>query len=463
MSKLYHLWRKAFLLPVLMLLFAASAFAQAEADTTLTPRYIATGPNSNGFYEYLPKGYVEGTAKYPLIVSLHGDGELGNGTTQLPILLNDAIPMYINQHLFPESVKVNGQTTSFIVIIPQFVAWPDNDDVDAVITYAEKNYRVDENRIYLTGYSMGGGAAWTYAGTSATYANKLAAMFVVAGAKAMNAQMGDIIAASNLPVFATNNSGDPTIPYTVTVDNVNLINSAAPPPAIPAIDTIFNAAGHDAWTLSFNPFIVYSNGLNAYQWLAQYSRADITPLPVTLSAYTATLSEGKPFQVSVNWTTSFEQNDRYFILQRSGDGQTFSNLDTIPAQGQGGQGASYTYPDMSPMPGADYYRLTEVDDNGQTALYSILKVEVPVQGGSVFRLSPNPASGPLNLELTDPYVGELQVSLTDVQGRTLRKWTFQKQGLYWEQSIDPGAIPSGGYFITIRGGTVREAQAFIEK
>jgi len=50
-----------------------------------------------------------------------------------------------------------------------------------------------------------------------------------------------------------------------------------------------------------------------------------------------------------------------------------------------------------------------------------------------------------------------------VQGRTLRKWTFQKQGLYWEQSIDPGAIPAGGYFITIRGGTVREVQAFIEK
>ena len=82
MSILYHLWRKAILLSVLLLLFAVSGFAQAEADTTLTPRYIATGPNSNGFYEYLPKGYVGGTAKYPLIVTLHGDGELGNGTTQ---------------------------------------------------------------------------------------------------------------------------------------------------------------------------------------------------------------------------------------------------------------------------------------------------------------------------------------------------------------------------------------------
>lgn len=116
MFQIYHLWQKAILLPVLMLLFAPPAFSQAEADTTLTPRYIATGPNSKGFYEYLPKGYVEGTQKYPLIISIHGDGELGNGTTQLPNVLDDAIPMYIHEHLFPESVTVNGQTSSFIVI-----------------------------------------------------------------------------------------------------------------------------------------------------------------------------------------------------------------------------------------------------------------------------------------------------------------------------------------------------------
>src|ERR1700722_7128083 len=280
MSKIYFFWQKAILLPVLMLLFAASVFAQAEADTTLTPRYIATGPNSNGFYEYLPKGYVGGTAKYPLIICLHGDGELGNGTTQLPNLLNGAIPMYINQHLFPESVTVNGQTTSFIVIMPQFVAWPVDADVDDVIAYAEQNYRVDENRIYLTGYSMGGGVTWTYAGDGTANASKLAAIFVVAGAKAMNAQMGDITSPWNLPVFTTNNSGDPTIPDTVTINNVNLINAAVPPPTIKAIDTIFDAAGHDAWTKSYNPFTIYSSGLNVYQWMAQYSRAITEPLPL---------------------------------------------------------------------------------------------------------------------------------------------------------------------------------------
>ena len=60
MPQIYAKWRKVILLPVTML-FAVAVFAQAQVDTTLTPRFITTGPNSDGFYEYLPKGYVEGS------------------------------------------------------------------------------------------------------------------------------------------------------------------------------------------------------------------------------------------------------------------------------------------------------------------------------------------------------------------------------------------------------------------
>lgn len=461
MSQIYHWWQKAILLPVLMLLFAASALAQAEADTTLTPRYIATGPNSNGFYEYLPKGYVGGTAKYPLIVSLHGEGELGNGTTQLPIVLDDAIPMYINEHLFPESVTVNGQTTSFIVIIPQFVAWPGNTDVDAVITYAEQNYRVDQNRIYLTGYSMGGGAAWTYAGSSATYASKLAAMFVVAGAKAMNAQMADIIAAANLPVFATNNSGDPTIPYTVTVDNVNLINAAVPPSAIPAIDTIFNASGHDAWTESYNPFTVYSFGLNVYQWMAQFSLAATEPLPLTLTSYTAALAPDNA-AVDIDWTTASEQNNKYFILQRSGDGQNFSDLDTVvPASPNSASARSYSYVDQSPLGGANYYRLTQVDLNGPVNYYGIREVSLPT-GKTALGISPNPCTDHIFVQFEDAAVGPLAIDIIDAQGRVLRRWSSQKQVPDWSDTFIISDLPPGQYFLELTVNQERRVQAFIK-
>jgi predicted esterase len=462
MSQIYRLWQKAILLPMLMLVLALSALAQPEADTTLTPRYIATGPNSNGFYEYLPKGYVEGTAKYPLIISLHGDGELGNGTTQLPILLDDAIPMYINEHLFPESVTVNGQTTSFIVIIPQFVAWPVNTDVDAVITYAEQNYRVDVNRIYLTGYSMGGGATWTYAGGSAAYANKLAAIFVVAGAKAMNAQMADIIAAANLPVFATNNSGDPVIPDTVTINNVNLINAAVPPPAIKAIDTIFNAAGHDAWTVSYNPFTIYSNGLNVYQWMAQFSLAATEPLPLTLTSFTAVLAPDNA-AVAIDWTTASEQNNKYFILQRSGDGATFSDLDTVvPASPNSATARSYSYADQAPLAGNNFYRLTQVDMDGAVNYYGIREVSLPAARTTSLGISPNPCTDHIFVQFGDAELGPLVADIIDTRGQVVRRWTSEKQQPDWSDTFIVSDLPPGQYFLRLTVNHERRIQAFIK-
>jgi predicted esterase len=446
----------------LLLLFRHAAFSQAEADTTLTPRFIATGPNSNGFYEYLPKGYVEGTASYPLIVALHGISELGNGTTQLPNILDNGIPMYITQHLFPETVTVNGQTSSFIVILPQFVAWPVATDVDDVITYAQQHYRVDKNRIYLTGLSMGGGAVWDYASTSTTFASNLAAIFVVAGAKAMNAQGAANIAKSNLPVFATNNSDDPTVPDTVTINNVDLINSSVPPPAIKAIDTIFNATGHDAWTKSYNPFTIYDNGLNAYQWMLQYSRSVSTPLPLTLVSYTATL-DANGAAVDIHWETAAEQNNKYFILQRSGDGKSFGNLDTVPPASPGSSTPrSYAYVDQSPLEGENFYRLTQVDENGNVNYYGIREVSLSATKSSV-NISPNPCTDHVVVRFDDPALGSLAVDVIDTRGRIVRRWLEQKQQPVWSGTFTVGDLPPGQYFLQLTVNHNRRVETFIKR
>ena len=461
MSQIYCLWQKVILLPAFLFPSALAAFAQAQADTTLTPRYISTGPNSNGFYEYLPKGYVEGTETYPLIVGIPGLDELGNGTTQLPNILDDGIPMYITQHLFPETVTVNGQTSSFIVILPQFVAWPLSTDVDDVITYAEQNYRVDKNRIYLTGLSMGGGVTWDYASNSTAFASKLAAIFVVAGANAINAQEAAVIAQSNLPVFATHNSGDPTVSDTVTINNVNLINASVPPPAIKAIDTIFNASSHDAWTKSYNPFTVYSSGLNVYQWMAQFSRAITEPLPLELTSYTAALAPDNT-GVDIGWTTAGEQNNKYFVLQRSGDGQNFSGLDTVvPATPSSTTPRSYSFVDQSPLGGANYYRLTQVDLNGAISYFGIREVTLPA-GTTALSISPNPCTDHIFVRLEDAAAGIIAVDIIDAQGRVLRRYTFQKQQTEWSDTFTVGDLPPGQYFLQLTVNHERRIQTFIK-
>ncbi|HWJ29556.1 MAG TPA: hypothetical protein VNS32_23660, partial [Flavisolibacter sp.] len=82
--------------------------------------------NSGGYYEYLPQGYSPtGTQTYPLIIMLHGQGELGDGSaTKLPMVLRNGVPNLISAGKFPISFISNGLTFKFIVITPQFKTWP---------------------------------------------------------------------------------------------------------------------------------------------------------------------------------------------------------------------------------------------------------------------------------------------------------------------------------------------------
>src|SRR5215211_4426756 len=112
-----------------------------------------------GFWEYKPVDYTANpNRKYPLIIFLHGIGERGDGTTQLPYVLANAIPKYINAgHTM--TFTYNGQTETFMVLSPQLRgdlwSWP-TFYVQEMLNYAKANLRVDTNRIYLTCPSLCG-------------------------------------------------------------------------------------------------------------------------------------------------------------------------------------------------------------------------------------------------------------------------------------------------------------------
>lgn len=262
------------LLKGLLCLFLLIIFNTLKAQVQ-TAKNISMCSNSNGYYEYLPQGYSSGTQTYPLILFIHGVGELGNGTTQLSSVLNGGLPNAIKSGRFPTSFSVNGQSFSFIVLSPQFIGWPSPTDIENVLNYAVKNYRVNTSRIYLTGLSMGGGVTWDYAGGSSTYANRLAAIVPIAGASWPDYNRSRVIASANLPVWAFHNSGDGTVSVSNTDNYVAQINQA-PAPNPPAKKTIFQSSSHDAWTQVYNSTYT-ENGMNAFQWMLQYSRNGASP------------------------------------------------------------------------------------------------------------------------------------------------------------------------------------------
>ncbi|HWJ27102.1 MAG TPA: alpha/beta fold hydrolase, partial [Flavisolibacter sp.] len=230
---------------------------------THTPRYNTINGNCGGYYEYLPQGYNT-SQNYPLIVYIHGVGESGNGTTDLGKIINcwTSLPRVIENGAFPTSFNVGGQNFSFIIISPQFMGWPTASDVNDVINYAVKNYRVDQSRIYVTGMSMGGGTTWDFA---AAYPTRAAAVVPVCGASTPDYPRAQAIANAKLAVWATHNLNDYMVSSNNTIAWVSYINQYG---GI-AKSTIWPYTGHDAWSTTYAPSFT-ENGMNIYQWMLQY-------------------------------------------------------------------------------------------------------------------------------------------------------------------------------------------------
>ena len=268
--------QKIFLLLTLVCILMQPAFGQTQSPVYLSQTISNT--NSNGFYRYLPSGYASNTKNYPLIIWVHGAGQIGQGNvTDLPKVLEWGVPKIINDGGFPASFTVGDSSFSFIIISPQFISWPSGGNVSAMLSYVMSNYRVDPSRVYLMGISAGGGAVWEYAGTSVANSDKIAAMIPFCGAFSPTQTLANRIAASNLPVWAFHNTNDGTVPVAYSRNWKNYINSYIPAPNPLAQLTEFATVSsdpviaHECWSLATLPSYK-PNGINIYEWLLGFKK-----------------------------------------------------------------------------------------------------------------------------------------------------------------------------------------------
>jgi hypothetical protein len=85
------------------------------------------------------------------------------------------------------------------------------------------------------------------------------------------------------------------------------------------------------------------------------------PLPVTWLDFSANCERGN---IAIKWSTATEQNSDYFLLERSTDGNNFSSIGTVPAAKNSSTVKNYSFTDTDPLSGTAFYRITEVDLNG---------------------------------------------------------------------------------------------------
>src|SRR5690349_18408910 len=238
-----------------------------------TPRQIAINSNVSGFYETLPALYSKTTKRYPLIVFIHGIGELGTGLSRLNCC---GLPYHIKGGTFPAKFLVNGVYYSFIVISPQFRVRPSAAQVQSVVDYAKSHYRVDNSRVYVSGLSMGGGSTWDF---SAVYGQNAAAIVPVCGGTKPTTTLASKVASKNLPIWTISSSADRVVPISWARDWISWIDSRNTTYASKTKLTVYSTESHNAtWARAFNP-ASRIDGRNIYEWMLLYKRGSSTSSP----------------------------------------------------------------------------------------------------------------------------------------------------------------------------------------
>ena len=120
--------------------------------------------------------------------------------------------------------------------------------------------------------------------------------------------------------------------------------------------------------------VVSSNsGWNSYSPFTLGSQTGAIPLPITLVSFTA-----KPYQndVKVSWQTASEIENDYFIVERSENGQDFSEIARIDGAGNSSNTINYFTMDTDFNKTVLYYRLKLISFNGEVTFSDIASVDM---------------------------------------------------------------------------------------
>lgn len=201
---------------------------------------------------YLPEDYNQNpTKKYPLLIFLHGSSESGNDLEKV-------------KKYGPPKLIAQGKSFPFIIISPQLPMkyaskWPSK-LVNEVYEIGTKNFRVDKDRFYLTGVSVGGAGTWTYA---VTYPDKVAAIAPICGW----GNPSQACAMKDIPTWAFHGAKDKVISIEASQKMVNALKKCGAEPKF----TVYPKAGHDSWTITYdNPTL--------YEWFLSQSKSLNTDL-----------------------------------------------------------------------------------------------------------------------------------------------------------------------------------------
>ena len=180
------------------------------------------------------------------------------------------------------------------------------------------------------------------------------------------------------------------------------------------------------------------------------------PVPIELLSF-----NGKKVDkaVKLQWATATERQNDFFEVERAEDGIQFSAIGKIKGAGDSQFTLDYELMDAAPKPGTNYYRLKQVDFDGQFSYSPVVTVHFDGPGG--FRLFPVPVKDQLQLQLDEPDAFESQWAVYNALGQLVLSGILPED----QSSLDlkVSDLAPGMYWLQRVSGRAGSSQMFVKE
>jgi len=185
------------------------------------------------------------------------------------------------------------------------------------------------------------------------------------------------------------------------------------------------------------------------------------PLSVRVENFSASLNK---MGVQLDWTTSFEEQNSRFEIERCDEMKHWITLGSVKGSGTTIEQVSYTFTDRNLIAGKYKYRLKQIDFNGNFEYFELAE-EVNIGIPEKYSLSqnyPNPFNPVTNLEFGISNLGFVSLKIYDVTGRELVTLVNEiKEPGYYKIQFNAADLSSGVYFYRMTAGDFVAVKKFV--
>ena len=168
--------------------------------------------------------------------------------------------------------------------------------------------------------------------------------------------------------------------------------------------------------------------------------------------------------VLLEWETLAEVNNDYFIVEKSTDGENWEEILTVDGQGNTSQPTYYSQIDIDGCVGICYYRLIQVDFDGQRAEPEVLVLKDNTQTPELaISVSPNPINQTAHIAFVAPDGGVFTLNITTQTGKLIYSTKILGDEGNNHTSYDASFLSSGSYYFILEDDKGNRTQQLVIK